>query len=298
MILILLFLFPAGAARPATASTIHLILHRALFVEGPDNSQPSGLALCNGSLLAVSDRHDDTVFSVRIGPEAAWLEPYVTFTAPRRGWRRLDFEGIACDEEGRLFLVSETRCRILQLSADGRHAAWITPDLKPYGREKGLFQVDNAYLEGIACLAPRRFVLCAERQPRGFVEVDLSTAPARVSAYTAEAGLFPFAAGRSPDFSDLTLFRDTLYVLERNAFVITRLERRGERWEASAGWSYAHVVEQPEFRYADMRYGKAEGLCMDERFVYLILDNNGIPRAADPEDRRPLLLIFHRPETD
>ena len=71
----------------------------------------------------------------------------------------------------------------LRPSRPGRNAirAWITPSLKPAGREKGLFQVPNANLEGIVCTGPGRFVLCAERQPRGFVEVDCAATPIRAA---------------------------------------------------------------------------------------------------------------------
>lgn len=293
----MLILFALAAAPiSAQGSPLALKLHQALFVEGPDNSQPSGLTLCNGTLLAVSDKHDDTVFKIRIGPDVAYMEPYLTFSAPSQGWfQRLDFEGITCDSLGNLFLISETRSQILHLTPDGARASWITPNLEPLGREKGLFKVDNAHLEGISLVAPNRFVLCAERQPRGFVEVDLSTEPAQVSAYTADSSNFTFAGHRSPDFSGLYVHKNSLYVLERNAFVVVKLVRRADRWVESTGWSYEHIVDQPAYRYADTRYGKAEGLSMDDRYVYLILDNNGIARARNPRDKRPLLLILHRP---
>jgi hypothetical protein len=56
------------------------------------------------------------------------------------------------------------------------------------------------------------------------------------------------------------------------------------------------VVTAADLRYTDMRYGKAEGLCMDRRHVYIILDNNGLGRENNPEDKRPILLVLKRPE--
>ena len=87
-----------------------------------------------------------------------------------------------------------------------------------------------------------------------------------------------------------------LYVLERNAYLICHLVRKDERFEEGEGWSYKHVVTRPDYKYVDMRYGKAEGLCMDKNFVYVILDNNGRSRYGKPKDKRPLLLILFRPD--
>jgi hypothetical protein len=295
-IVLAIILFGPAAASAGERVT-PLTLHRALAVEGPDNNQPSGLTIKDRTLYAVSDKHDDTIYKLVLAAETAKMVPHLRFNlpSPPRETVKCDLEGIACDREGNFYLVSESLFRILRVSTDGRQTAWVTPDLSPWGRAAGLFQKGNANLEGIAVLAPGKFVLCAERQPRGFVEVDTTTHPPDIRAYRSDATVFEFRPGRSPDFSGLYWDEGTLYVLERNAFLVCELVRKGQGFAEGRGWSYGHVVTRPALRFADMRYGKAEGLCMDRRYVYVILDNNGIARQAEPGDARPLLLLLNRP---
>ncbi|MCF8039119.1 MAG: esterase-like activity of phytase family protein, partial [Desulfohalobiaceae bacterium] len=245
-----------------------------------------------------SDKHDSVIFEIRLEEEAAVFTPAVVFPdAPALSGGRLDLEGITSDEEGAFYLASEARCRVLRVGPAGDNAAWITPSLKEFGRARGLFRVRNAYLEGIASGGEDRFVLCAERQPRGFIELTLGEALS-VKAYQRDKSKFHFPKGRSPDFSGL--FRDAggLYVLQRGAYLVCRMIQGETGYEEGSAWSYESIVTSPELRYANMRFGRAEGLCMEDDLVYVILDNNGQAREASPNDRRPILLIMKRPKPD
>ena len=293
--LLICFTRPSYAGLPA----VPLKLHQALYVEGPENNQPSGLTQWNGSLFTVSDKHDDTIFQLRLEQDRAAMVPFLSLDIPKPTemsyTRDCDFEGITSNGTGTFFIVSEAFFRILSVDSQDHSASWITPSLKSKGKAAGLFRKNNAYFEGIAFTGPGTFILCAERQPRGLVEVDTRFSPPAVTAYSSDSTRFHFKEGRSPDFSGLHWEQDRLYVLERNAYVVSRFSRNGERFVEGPGWSYRHIVMRPEYQYSDMKYGKAEGLCMDQQFIYIILDNNDIPRAADRTDRRPLLLILKRP---
>jgi len=284
--LILLWLLCACSVTQHPAAPLKL--HRVLPVKGPENCQPSGLTIRNDTLFTVSDKHDSDT--------AAVLIPYLTFQVPdtaSKTW--FDFEGVTHDDSGNFYIVSESRFRILQVSADGE-IAWITPDLKPYGEAKGLFQVFNASLEGIAWPGENRFILAAEREPRGLLEVELGSPNIAVSAYKFDEVKFPFDKGRSPDFADLFWYKDTLYALERNAFVVSQLIKKNGQYRQDKGWSYGRIENDPRFLYADTTYGLAEGLCMDDKFIYIVIDNNGDARRNNPKDTRPLLFILERPE--
>ncbi|NIR48201.1 hypothetical protein GWO43_07075 [candidate division KSB1 bacterium] len=275
---------------------LNLRLTHALPIEGPENLEPSGLVIYNGMLFMVSDDHDTTIFKINLLEDKAVLEPYITFRAPAvNEIDRLDFEGLSCDNEGNFYLVSESAFRILRISADGKDISWITPSLRPYGQEKGLFQVINANLEGIAWVEQNRFVVCAERQPRGIMKLDLEKSHMDIKVYKHNKSKLEMPKDRAPDFSALYYENDVLYALQRGAHTICKITIHENRIEETEFWSYESIENSPELRYSDMTYGHAEGLSMDEDHIFLILDNNLDVRTKYPEDRRPLLLIMERP---
>jgi hypothetical protein len=291
----------AGLCAPRSAPTqvIPLQLHRALPIEGLDSAQPSGLTIVDGQLFAVSDQHDHAVCRIRLQEERALLEPYITFNAPWSGaWARsLDFEGLAY-LDGSFFLVSEAILRVLRVHETGGDLAWVIPTVEEVGREAGLFNEKNARLEGLAMLGGGRLVLAAERAPRGLIEVVLdprAPEPIAMAAYTFSESILTLPEPREADFSDLFYDGVDLYALSRNAEAVVRIEYDADELFELEVWPFAHVTNAPEYRYEDRTYGKAEGLCMDEDFVYVVLDNNGQTRETDPSDARPLLLVFHRP---
>lgn len=271
------------------------ILYKSYPVDAPEAVQPSGLTIWQQQLFTVSDKNDSTIFRIELKNHSAELHPYRVFTTEPASEDHLDFEGITCDSAGNFYLVSETQFKILKVAADGSPATWITPDLKSYGQKVGLFQVKNAYFEGITPTAPNRFILCPERQPRGIMKVDIGTQPIQVKAFNCDQTRYHFANGRSHDFAGLFFFQNELYVLERNAFVVSKLLETENGFEEGAGWSYEHIETSDILRYDDMRYGKAEGLAMDEAFIYLILDNNNDARITNSDDKRPLLFQLKRP---
>lgn len=274
-----------------------LKLIKALPVEGPENNQPSGLTIFNNTLFTVSDKHDDTIFQIQLMDDKAILLPHIKFKLSEPiPEENLDFEGITCDDEGNFYLASETAFRILRVSANGEEVSWVTPSLKSIGEEKGLFQARGGYIEGITWVDKNQFVLAAERQPRGILEVDISRTPPEVRAFKYDKTKAKLPEGRDIDFVGLFSENKVLYTLHRSACVVCKLIHNGEEFEEKDLWSFKAIVDSEELRYSDTRFGKAEGLCMDANRVYVILDNNGDARDSDPNDRRPLLLIMERPK--
>lgn len=261
-------------------------------VEGPENAQPSGLARCGDTLFTISDKHDDTIFRIELRDEKAVLVPHIQFQVePLPDLAELDLEGIACDEAGNFYLASETAFRILKVQPDGS-TKWISPDLKPFGQEKGLFQQRNANIEGIAYAGEQRFYLTAEREPRGLLDVDLSGETPFVTAFACDQTYLELPQERNPDYTGLYVWREQLYGLVRNAEAVCRIEVDPDGPCDGECRSYHHVVSRDSLRFTDMRFGHAEGLCLDDSGVYLILDNNNDARVMNPADRRSLLLVF------
>ena len=290
----------AALAAPAAwgAETTPLQLVRALPLEGLDNAHPSGLTIVDGKLYAVSDQHDHAVCRIRLRRDRAVIEPHVTFNAPWTGaWiLSLDFEGLAY-KDGFFFLVSEAILRVLRVHETGTDLAWVTPGVEEAGLEAGLFGEKKARLEGLALLGGGRLLLAAERAPRGLVEVvvDPAGGEAAVSAHAFPESLLEPPEPLEPDFSDLFYDGEDLYALSRNAEAVLRIEFEDGELRELAFWTFGEVTRAPEHRYLNQRSGRAEGLCMDDEHVYVVLDNNGRGREVDPEDTRPLLFLFRRP---
>ncbi|MBB30133.1 MAG: hypothetical protein CME25_14655 [Gemmatimonadetes bacterium] len=116
---------------------------------------------------------------------------------------RLDFEGLTVDDDGNFFIASETTFRILRVSADGKDVRWITENLKRYGEEVGLFTKLGGYLEGIARRPGGDFVLAAESQARGIIEVGQGDSTLEVMAFNLDATSLPLKAPRASSFTGL-----------------------------------------------------------------------------------------------
>jgi hypothetical protein len=155
--------------------------------------------------------------------------------------------------------------------------------------------VPNANLEGITWLPTAGLLLAAERNPRGLLELAPDRGLGSARAWAMPDSAYALAQGRDPDFADLTLTGGEVYALVRNAHAVVKLTRTPDAWIEGRAFSYAAVENDPRWAYQNRTYGLAEGLAIGEHQVFVVLDTNGQARAADPGDRRPLLLVFERP---
>ena len=282
-----------GGAPTTTPRLVALELVRALPIERWDNFQPSGLLWHEGKLLTVSDKHDHEIFELVIDEHEVRVMVHQTITIVG-GSGDLDLEGICSDGAGGLLLVSEEQVRILRVRSDSV-ATWFSPPLKALGARVGLFQLANATLEGVAYLPGGRLLLAAERSERGLLELSPGGRLEHASVWSLPTTLFNLPAGRLPDFSDLATHGDALFALIRNGHLVVRLRRHVSGWQEHEAWTFERTENDPRYAYLERRYGVAEGLALDDNFVYVVLDNNGDARVANRRDIRPQLFIFRRP---
>ena len=263
---------------------------RALPIQNLNNFQPSGLIWFEGQLLTISDKHDDAIFALELTGEEAIPHVFREIIAPPEEPKPFDLEGITLGEDGELLLASEERSRVLAVPRSGR-AYWLGESLLREGQRVGLFRQENAGLEGITRLPNGDLLLCAEREPRGFVRLS-GGAP---YAWQQDTSIYALPAGRPPDCADLTSVGDKVYELERGSHMIVRLDPTQQSCTELEAYSYARTENDPRFAYENSRFARAEGLALDHDHIYVLLDNNGDARLGAPEDRRPLLFIFARP---
>ncbi|WP_323844774.1 esterase-like activity of phytase family protein [Microbulbifer magnicolonia] len=295
---------PLAAAAPVTPAT----LIASYWLDQSAGLDISGLSFCGGELLAVSDKDSSGYYTLRLGAGRAALEPRpllagldtppmdseglkARLIAMVQAAPAADFEGITCDEAG-IFLVSERHHRIAAVNPPHK-ALWMSQRWSDAARERGYMRQFNAASEGLVKTG-EDFWIALERERRGLVRFTSGTAEPQFFEVPAAAGLD--FRGRSPDLTGLAYFGGDLFTLERNAFAVCR--RSIEDLQAKWCIEYRAIEEAPEFVYQETRYGKGEGLAVDASGIYVVLDNNNVGRAADPADRRALLLHLAFPATD
>lgn len=302
------FCWAACAVRPRTVPAVvqtsapegpaELELIRALPIEVEQGFEPSGLLLYDGRLLTVSDKHDGAVYELLLGVDQAELRPFVTFQPPADA-THLDYEGLTVDTDGSLLVVSESRFRVLRLELEVERgwarANWLTPSLHAQGAARGCFRVGGAFFEGLTRLDGGDLLLAIERQPRALMQLRREPRPAATEVWIMEDSAYRRPAGRPADFADLTVAGGEVYALSRNSHLVVRLARTGDTWREEEAFSYAAAENDPRLAYESRVYGLGEGLAVGDDEVFVVLDNNGDARAADPSDHRPMLLVFSRP---
>lgn len=277
------------------AAVPELQLAHAWSVEGPGRFDASGLARRDGKFYVVTDRHPDTIFVLEFDGDVARAKPFVAFTPPQPlpdvGY--LDNEGLTLADDGGFYVASEWGFGIYHVPAGGGAAEWVTPSLRAAGATVGLFATKDAFVEGVAVLGDGWFLVAAERQPRGVIEVMGGNPPIRVSAQDMDVSNHPLPPGRNVDFADLFVWRGRVFAVARNQALVVELRRDADgAWAEGDAWSFRTMEQTAPYRFADMTYGMAEGLVMDDEFIYLILDNNDIAREGLPDDKRTWLLAF------
>ncbi|MEL6823405.1 MAG: SdiA-regulated domain-containing protein [Calditrichota bacterium] len=275
------------------AETSLLKLHKAYPIEGLENAQPSGLTVLNGELFTISDKRDTVIYKLDLEENVARFIKHIRFEPPAAEGI-LDLEGITYDDEN-FYLISEKQFQILRVTMADGQCNWASPGYFGMGKEKGFFGVSNAYFEGICRTAADRYVLAIERQPRGLLDVNLSFDAPSTRFVNIDNSKFEFRKNASYDFSGLDYYKGRVFALQRNAYAISEMIKTKAGYREGEGWSYKHVATSDTYRYKDMRYGHAEGLAIDDDYVYIILDNNDDERLSDGNDKRPLLFIFHNP---
>ena len=294
-----LFLAELSLASPDSLSAVPpLQLLKAHSVAGPQDFQPSGLAVCEGHLVTVSDRHDDRVFELVVTDAETkiadfyQLETVPDHDTPYLSWRHwletifirwktgriYDWEGVSCDPEGGLYLLSESFADVLAIKAT-QPSQWLYPGFFDYGHRLGAFQENNAVVEGIAWSEVGHYV-AAERQPRGLFHLTKDQSEGQVFS-------------DKDDIAGLFWQQQKLFVLERNARKLCRYD--GVSLAKELCWSYQHIELDQQYHYQNTRFGIAEGIAVWRDSLWIIVDNNSKARLVADQDVRPQLWQFTLP---
>lgn len=294
-------------------------------VDGMRGGNLSGLAKCGEQLWTVSDRDDDRIYKLDTRA-TVWKAEAVLVNVPPvpddpgrtlgmktqsffrslAGNGAMDFEGISCDSGWNLYVLSETYSAILKVPSDGTSARFlkISPNVLTKAREAGLLAHPNALFEGLVVtgIGSTEIWLAAERQKRGLVRINRRITPIYDTWFCSgcivmtEGGLapqppqFPGSKLVDKDFSDIALFNNKLYLLDRNAFKICRHEMSTGKQERC--WSFAAEALVPSRQYK-AEHGMTEALLVDAQGAWIGVDNNFATRADG--ESRPIVWRFAAP---
>ncbi|HEY8568953.1 hypothetical protein [Microbulbifer sp.] len=303
----------SGLAAPvagAPAPVLPAKLIDAWWIDGSEGLDISGLSFCAGELLAVADKVSEHIYrlspepgrdSVALAAKADFARPPLPDDQPVLLKARalhyasvplsMDFEGITCDESG-IYLLSERHNRIARLNAQHQRAEWLPVRWSEAAKARGFLRRFNGESEGVVRVGDD-FWVALERDPRGLLKLSAGDQVGRDFRMLPAVSGLDFH-GRSEDLAGLAVYGGALFTLERNAFAVCR--RNFDNLQAEWCIHYRDIEEGPSYVYRETRFGKGEGLAVSEQGIFVVLDNNGVGRAAVPGDSRGLLLHLAFPE--
>lgn len=202
---------------------------------------------------------------------------------------RYDSEGIARDDSGRLYICEEADRWILRCDPKRGRVERLGIDWSPVRR---YFSSDrNASFEGIA-IGGKRMYVANERQTGRIIEVDLATLKVTGSFSVGASG----RQARDVHYSDLSWHGGRLFALLRESHCVLEIDPETHRVEAEYSFAGMELERHAMYR-TFLPVGLMEGLAVDDDWIWLVTDNNGLPRAANFRDIRPTLFRCRRPES-
>lgn len=290
---LLLFIFSVSVAYAQPESVNN---YQVFYIESTDAVETSGLVIRDNVLYTVSDDHND-IYKISLQDETAVLSIEHNLDAMQLSVLNFDLEGITV-VDGEFFVVSETHHKLIRLKGD--KLEWV-PDygsVYPDAAKIGLFKTRGAGIEAVTYLGDHTFLMAVERQPRGLIEVTLDDEFKNIvhqSNQLFDPSEHLSEGSRAPDLTGLYHYDGKTYALHRNANVIIELiKNKSGQYVEGKSWSFANIIYNPEYAYEDNTYGFAEGLAVDDDYFYVVIDNNGISRANNVEDKHPLLIRIQR----
>jgi len=289
-----------AAQDTATAWPKHrLVAAQVTVLNLPDKRRfdASGLLLLSsGELLTLRNNRDTLLYRIEPlpgGKEASLVPLTDCFTTNQlarlaeRGKAPWDCEGIAQDDQGRIYVCEESRRWILRCDPKAGRTERLSID---WADARDYFSTveSNASFEGVAIGGGKLYV-ANERNSPLIIEVDLASL--RVTDHFVVHPAKPSFFGLH--YSDLCWFEDTLWVLCRQHRVVLQVD--AARHVVLAEFDYGDVEEKLGYR-TGLSAGIMEGLAVSKDSLWLLTDNNGAPRGHTGDDIRPTLVRCARPD--
>lgn len=253
------------------------------------------LQMPSGEWLTVSDR-GPSVYRIEFKPgtDTASLAPLTNcFTRAQLALFAkekpisYDTEGLAVDPQGRIYICEEGNRWILRCDPKTGVTERLAIDWTPV---KEFFDRNdrNASFEGIA-IGDGKLYVANERTRAVIIVVDLATLKVidHFVVWPQVTSLMGFL-----HYSDLAWFEGKLWVLCRHHRVVLEVDPATKR--TLAEFNYQQLEDALDYD-KELPTGIMEGLAVTAAAIWLVTDNNGLPRGRG-RDIRPMLVKFARPD--
>ena len=201
----------------------------------------------------------------------------------------LDCEGVAQDDDGRIYLCEEGNRWVLRWDPKKDSVERLNIDWSPV--KKYFSRNRNASFEGIA-VGHDKLYLANERSLGRIIVVDLASLKVIDDFVAYPQGV----DGWDVHYSDLCLFDGALYILLRETRLVLKVDPASHRVLAEFNFRELENDKEVAYRTRYPLVGVMEGLAVDREFIWLATDNNGLSRIRYPGDIRPTLFKCRRPD--
>jgi hypothetical protein len=203
------------------------------------------------------------------------------------GRRRLDAEGIAQDNKGRIYICDETDRLVLRCDSALGLVERLPIDWSP-ARDYFSAAERNASFEGLAIGAGNLYV-ANERSSPVIVVVDLATLRVHDHFRVSPKKRSWFGT----HYSGLCWFEGELWVLCRQHRVVLKVN---PHTHAVLGeFDYRAIEDELGYR-TGLPVGIMEGLAVSRDHIWMVTDTNGDGRGPGGGDNRPALVRCRRPD--
>lgn len=245
----------------------------------------SGLAQhSDGSIYAISDKQL-TPFIYKVDWKSASLIEEIPFGIKDK----LDIEAIDICQNS-FYLSNEKNDKFYIVEKD-QETRTLSIDVSAHKRKNTFFN-SNVGFEGMAldCENQTMYVT-KEMLPRFILTIDLKTNTVLKRWSIPETDTF--------DFTDAKYQSGYLYVLERSAMLVAKIDVKTEK--VVAKYSYKNIEQTPGYLFGPAPYSQAEALLLTKDEIWIGFDNNGLKATEKAQKelglkgRDPLIVRFKRP---